>query len=106
MSYDYERMWREDSVLTSVGYTWTNTTEWKEVMKKEINRLIDTGILNPETIVSFGYKDFQELIQVKQKLTTDGVRSENVTCELHNSQATTPPSACDEEQLQLDVTSW
>ena len=25
MSYDYERMWREDSVLTSVGYTWTNT---------------------------------------------------------------------------------
>ena len=42
-------------------------------MKREINHLIDTGILNPTTIVTIG-----------------------------NSQATTLPSACDRSQSHFD----
>ena len=75
-------------------------------MKKEINRLIDTGILNPELIVTFGCKDYQKFMQGQEELTTDGVSNRNATCEFHNSQATTPPSACNQEQVQLDVIEY
>ena len=83
-----------------------STTDWKKIMKIEINCLIDTGILNPETIVTFGFKDYQKFMQGKQELTTDDVSNKNVTCELHNSQATISPSACERSQSQFDVIEY
>ena len=83
-----------------------STTEWKENMKIEINRLIDTRILNPTTIITFGKKDYQKFMASKQILSTKGVSDENVTCELHNSQATNSPSACECSQSHFDVIEY
>ena len=42
----------------------------------------------------------------QHKLLTEGVSTENVTCELHNSQATNAPSACDCTQSHLDAIEY
>ena len=83
-----------------------STTEWKENMKREFNRLIDAGFLNPTAIVTFGKQDYQNFMENKQVLTTEGVSDEDVTCELHNSQDTNSPSACDRSQSHFDVIKY
>ena len=83
-----------------------STIESKETMKRKINHLIDTGILNPTTIVTIGKKDYQTFMENKDVSTAQGVSDEDVTCELHNSQDTTSSSACDRSQSQFHVIEY